>query len=85
MVKKEIIVKNKAGLHARPISNFVNTASKFNSDITITKDTTQINGKSILNFLTLAAGFNTKLILTITGEDENEAMDALATLLEGGE
>jgi len=70
MKEKEIIVKNKAGLHARPISNFANAASKFESDVFVIKDGNKINGKSILSLLTLAAGFNSQLILCVDGEVE---------------
>ena len=85
MKEKEIVVKNKAGLHARPISNFVNAASKFKSDIHVIKDWNKINGKSILSLLTLAAGFNTQLILYADGEDEDKAIEVLSKLLEKGE
>lgn len=84
MKQKDIVVKNKAGLHARPISNFVNRACKFESDVLIIKDGNKINGKSILSLLTLAAGFNTMLTLCVDGEDEVEAIDELSKLLEGG-
>ncbi len=83
MIEREIVVKSKTGLHARPISNFVNMASKFKSEITIIKEDKKINGKSVLSLLTLAAGFNTKLTLCVNGEDESEAIDILSKLLEG--
>ncbi len=85
MKEKEIIVKNKAGLHARPISDFVNAASKFECDIFIIKDGNKINAKSILSLLTLAAGFNAQLILCADGEHEQKAIDVLSKLLEKGE
>ncbi|MBU1075871.1 MAG: HPr family phosphocarrier protein [Spirochaetes bacterium] len=85
MKEKEIIVKNKSGLHARPISNFVNKASTYKSDIFVIKDGAEINGKSVLSLLTLAAGFNTKLTIRVTGADEDEAVHVLSKLLEEGE
>lgn len=85
MKQKEIIVKNKSGLHARPISNFVNKASTYKSEVIVIKDGTEINGKSVLSLLTLAAGYNTKIILCVDGEDETEALDILSKLLEEGE
>jgi len=83
MKKREIVVKAKTGLHARPISNFVNRASQFKSDITVIKDKNKINGKSVLSLLTMAAAFNTRLTLCVDGEDEDEALDVLSKLLEG--
>ena len=84
MKEREIIVKNKAGLHARPISTFVNTACKYRSDVYVIKDGNKINGKSILSLLTLAAGFNTQLTLIVNGKDEDKAIDILSKLLEEG-
>ncbi len=82
MKQKEIIIKNKSGLHARPISNFVNAASTYKSEIFVIKDGNKINGKSVLSLLTLAAGFNCKLTISVDGEDEEEALDILSKLLE---
>ena len=83
MKQRDIVVKSKTGLHARPISNFVNAASKFKSDVFIIKDGNKINGKSVLSLLTLAAEFNTRLTLSVNGEDEDTAIDQLSKLLEG--
>ncbi len=83
MVEREIVVKSKTGLHARPISKFVNMAGQFKSEVAIIKEDRKINGKSVLSLLTLAAGFNTKLTLCVNGEDESEAIDVLSKLLEG--
>jgi len=44
-VEKEIVIKNKTGLHARPAALFVQVANKFDSEITITKDDNEVNGK----------------------------------------
>lgn len=85
MKQREIVVKSKSGLHARPISNFVNKASTYKSEVVVIKDGVEINGKSVLSLLTLAAGFNTKLTICVNGDDEDEAIDVLSKLLEEGE
>ncbi len=85
MKQKDIIIRNKSGLHARPISNFVNKASTYKSEVIVIKDGTEINGKSVLSLLTLAAAYNTKITLCVDGEDETEALDILSKLLEEGE
>lgn len=82
MVEKEIVVKNKLGLHARPSALFVRQASKFKSDITLIKDGVEVNGKSIMGLMMLAAEMGSKIIIRADGEDEEKALDALVTLFE---
>jgi len=81
MIEKEVVIKNKLGLHARAAVKFVNLANRFSSSVRIIKDAMEIDGKSILGILTLAASQGTKILLRISGEDEKEAMKALVTLI----
>ncbi|MCK4524303.1 HPr family phosphocarrier protein [candidate division WOR-3 bacterium] len=83
MITKEIKIKNKLGLHARPAALFVKTASKYISSIKIKKNDTEIDGKSIMGLMMLAAESGSKLIIMIDGEDEGNAMNALIKLIEG--
>ncbi len=83
MITKEILIKNKLGLHARPAALFVKTASKYISNIKIKKNDTEIDGKSIMGLMMLAAESGSKLIIMIDGEDESNAMNALIKLIEG--
>ncbi len=83
MITKEIMIKNKLGLHARPAALFVKTASKYISSIKIKKNDTEIDGKSIMGLMMLAAESGSKLIIMIDGEDEGNAMNALIKLIEG--
>lgn len=82
MVEKEVVVKNKLGLHARPSALFVRNASKFKSDITLIKDGVEVNGKSIMGLMMLAAEMGSKITIRADGEDEEKALDALVTLFE---
>ena len=82
MLQKELTVKNKTGLHARPASEFVKKASTFHSDVHIEFDDKKINAKSIVGLLSAGIGYGSKLTLTIEGEDEQEAMESLAALIE---
>ena len=84
MVVREVTVTNRAGLHTRPASLIVRTASKFKSDFFIQKDSYEINGKSIIGVMTLAAEQGSTLTLTFDGEDEAEAAEAIAQLFEDG-
>ena len=82
MVKKEISVQNKTGLHARPASEFVKKASLFTSHIIIEFENRTINAKSIVGILSAGIGFGSKLTLTAEGEDEEEAIKVLAQMIE---
>ncbi|ERT69343.1 MULTISPECIES: HPr family phosphocarrier protein [Cetobacterium] len=82
MKKVEVTIKNKAGLHARPSSLFVQTASKYDSDINVIFDDEVINGKSIMGLMLLAAEQGRVLTLECDGEDEEEMIADLIDLIE---
>lgn len=82
MKKIEVEIKNKAGLHARPSSLFVQVATGFDSEITVRYDDEEINGKSIMGLMLLAAEQGRKLELEADGNDENEMLEALKKLIE---
>lgn len=84
MVVREVVVKNKSGLHTRPASMIVRTASRFKSDFFIDKDGYEINGKSIIGVMTLAAEPGARLKLIFEGEDEEAAAEAIVALFEQG-
>ncbi|MCD6427507.1 MAG: HPr family phosphocarrier protein [Caldisericaceae bacterium] len=81
MLKKDFIIQNKVGLHARPASLFVQTANKFKSNITVEKDGNKVNAKSILGILSLGAEKGAHITIEIEGEDEEAAMQALTQLI----
>lgn len=80
-IKREIVVKNKTGLHARPAAIFVQIANKYDSDITITKDDQEVNGKSIMGILMLAAEKGSRVTITANGDDAEEAVNELSEIL----
>jgi phosphocarrier protein len=84
VAEKRVQIVNVLGLHARAAARFVRAATRFRSKVMITKDGTTTDGKSILGILFLAATTGTEIVITASGEDENEAVHALATLVEGG-
>ena len=83
-VEREVTVRNRAGLHTRPASMVVRTASKFESDFFIRKDGYEINGKSIIGVMTLAAEQGATLQLIFEGDDAAAAADAMAAVFESG-
>ena len=81
VAKREIVIKNKTGLHARPAALFVQLANKYDSDILITKDDQEVNGKSIMGILMLAAEKGAKIEIVAKGDDAEEAVEELAQIL----
>ena len=84
MIQREVPIKNRAGLHTRPAAALVKLAATFKSEFFIEKDGIEINGKSIIGVMTLAAEQGSTLILRFSGDDENEACNAVAALIERG-
>jgi len=79
---KELIILNKAGIHARPAAMFVKIANRFGSDIFVEKDGEKINGKSIMGLMMLAAGPGSKVTLHIKGADAPAALAELEALVQ---
>jgi phosphocarrier protein len=75
-------ISNKLGLHARAAASFVKIASKYKSDILVSKDGITVNGKSIMGLLTLAAAAGTSIKLTVKGKDAEKAFRELKKLVE---
>lgn len=82
MAEARVTVVNKMGLHARPAAQLVKTAAGFKSDVLIKRDDQVINGKSIMGVMMLAAGLGTELTITVTGKDEDQALETIVKLFE---
>jgi len=82
MYSQEVTIENKTGLHARPASLFVKTASKFKSDIMVDKNSKTGNAKSIISILSLGIGKGSRVKITADGPDENEAVVSLVELVK---
>lgn len=81
VVEKTVVIKNKQGLHARPAALFVQIANKFNSDITVSKGRHKVNGKSIMGIMMLEAGSGSKVTMVASGDDAEQAVKELESLL----
>ncbi len=81
MVRKQITIINKLGLHARAAAKLVTLASEFESDIQLARGSRQVNAKSIMGVMMLAAGKGTNLELIATGTDEEVAVLRLEQLV----
>ena len=81
MVEKSVQISNKTGLHARPASRFVQEASRYASEITVSKAGRTVNAKSMISVLSLGANCGSEILIRTTGIDEVPAMDSLVALL----
>ena len=82
MVEREITIKNKTGLHARPAAVIVQKANEFGSEVFLEKDGDRVNAKSIMGVMMLAAGEGCKITIIADGDDEGEAVETISNLLE---
>jgi phosphocarrier protein len=80
MRRQEVEITNKLGLHARAAAKVVHAANAFSSNIFISAGDEEVNAKSILGLLTLAASKGSSLTVRADGEDEEQAVNALAEL-----
>jgi len=81
-LEKKIVIGNQLGLHARPAALLVETANRFQSEITIQKGKQKVNAKSIMGVLMLAAGPGSKVTVRIVGPDAEKALAAIEKLFE---
>ena len=82
MVQAELVIMHGEGLHLRPASKFVQLSSRFRSEIFVSRDGVEVNGKSILGLMMLAAEPGAAIVVRAEGPDEDEALAALAKLVE---
>lgn len=80
-VRVKAAIVNQRGLHARASAKFVETASKFKSEITVVKDDNSVSGRSIMGLMMLAAAKGTIVELIANGPDAREAVAALTSLI----
>ena len=80
-IEKEIPILNRLGLHARPAAMFVRIASRYRSEIWVSKEGEEVNGKSIMGLMMLAAGQGSKLRIRAEGPDADRAMEELEELI----
>jgi phosphocarrier protein HPr len=82
IMERSVKIVNKNGLHARPAAELVKTASRFQSEITMVRDDLEVNGKSIMGVMMLAAECGAELLVRADGPDAEQAVSAIADLVE---
>jgi phosphocarrier protein HPr len=81
MIKANILISNKLGLHARASAKLTKLTSTFKSEVFMSRNGRRVNAKSIMGVMMLAAGLNSEVEIETDGEDEQAAMDALLALI----
>lgn len=84
MVKKDVVITNNIGLHARPATFFIQKANIFKSSIWLEKDDRKVNAKSLLGVLSLGIAKGMTVTLIADGPDDVEAIDVLVELVQTG-
>ncbi len=82
MKKKELLIENKLGLHARAAAQIVKSASAYSSKITLSKDGLDVDGKSIMGIMMLAAAKGSSVTIQVSGDDEGPALAGLEQLFK---
>ena len=82
MIKSNIIISNRLGLHARASAKLTKLAGSFKSEIHLSRNNRRVNAKSIMGVMMLAAGMGSAVEIEADGIDEAEALAALRTLID---
>lgn len=84
IMKKDFVLKNRLGLHVRASSEFVKSARRYASKVTLTYGGHQVDGKQIIKVMGLGVKCNEPITITTEGDDEEEAMNAIGDLIKQG-
>jgi len=84
MTSRSVPVVNQLGMHARAAAKFVHLAARYQSHITVARESREMDGKSIMGLLLLAAALGSVVTISADGADEQEAVDALCELVASG-
>ena len=84
MIEQVVTVPNKLGIHARPAAMIVRAAVEFDSEIWVESPADKVNAKSIMGVMTLAASGGTAVTVSANGDDESEAVKAVADVISRG-
>ena len=82
MEKRDFHIIAEKGIHARPATLLVQAASKFGSDVNLEYNGKSVNLKSIMGVMSLGVGQNADVTITAEGDDEKDALDAIADTMK---
>jgi phosphocarrier protein len=84
MLRREVEITNKLGLHARASARLTQVAGQFASGVWISRNGRRVNAKSIMGVMMLAAAKGSTVVLETDGPDEEAAMAAITALVASG-
>ena len=84
MKSRQVVITNASGLHARPATFFIQKANCYKCSIWVEKDDRKVNAKSLLGVLSMGIAKGMTVTLIADGQDEENALTGLATLIESG-
>ena len=82
MIKANVLISNKLGLHARASAKLTKLAGTFQSQIFLSRNGRRVNGKSIMGVMMLAAGLGSEAELEVSGDQEEACLQALVQLID---
>ena len=82
VTERDLVLKNKYGLHARPATLLAEVANGFKSEVTVVKEGQEVNGKSIFGLMMLAAECGSTLRVKAVGDDSDAAVAAIEKVIE---
>ena len=82
MEKRDFHIIAETGIHARPATLLVQAASKFGSDVNLEYNGKSVNLKTIMGVMSLGVGQNADVTITAEGDDEKDALDAIADTMK---
>ncbi|MGO6983931.1 HPr family phosphocarrier protein [Rhizobium leguminosarum] len=81
-LSRELLIINKRGLHARASAKFVQMVETFDAAITVSKDGMTVGGTSIMGLMMLAASPGSSVVVSASGSQAEEALEALDRLIQ---
>jgi len=81
-LRRTVLIVNERGLHARASAKFVKTAAQFDASVTVSRDGATVEAQSIMGLMMLAAGQGSMVDLAAEGPEAEQALEALAALVE---
>ena len=84
MTSKTLTITNAQGFHMRPAGAFATAMAKFNSNVTIKFNGSDVNGKSLMNIIAAGIKCGSTIEIVCEGDDENAALDSAVALVESG-
>ena len=81
MLNANVTIINKLGLHARAAALLSSTAARYASDIKLSINDKRVDAKSVMSLMLLAATKGTDVLVEVEGNDQEEALDAVVTLI----